>query len=924
MLFSAFLNVPAGAAVDLPDGFSLDTVATGFDSPTSVAFAPNGTIYVSEKRGRVLALDGPNDPTPTLVKNFQSRVHNNSDRGLTGLAADPFDSNLIYVGYTLDRLPAGGSVPAYGTPTSNYDPCPNSTTTGCPALSRVARINVATGAETVLFEGHCQQFPFHTIGDLLFDGSGQLVVTFGDGSTGSFVEYGQRDNLCGDPGGPVGADLTSPTTEGGQARSQDILTRSDPTGVHGSVLRVNRSSFAASAGNPLLADPEANVARMVATGFRNPFRATIDPTTGRYYVGNVGGAGREEIQGFVPGTFTNGGWPCYEGAGTTQNTFWLTTNICSSLIASNDHDPPLFSYQRNTPIVPGENCSNGGLSISGLAMNRSGFGTPAMNGGLFFTDYTRGCIWYLPSDGQGGVAASPRVFATGVGGLVDLSFGPDGALYAIDILGDRLLRFSSAAGPQPPVAALDVVPVAGGSPRTVSLDASNSFDPNPGDTLTYAWDVNDDGVTDRTGETSTFSYGADGTYTVRLTVTDNTGLAATATTTVVFGGEPLALITEPSAGRVFRVGAIVAVKSTNTSADGQPLPATAASWELILHHCIPGGGCHTHGLEAVDGANGTFVMPDHEYPSNVELILTVNNPGGGSVVESSQVDYRTVDVDVTSQPSGAPVLVGSTEENTPFTRQVAAGATTSVSVSDPLLFGGQTLGFGQWRLAGAVAGASPALEFAPSINTTLRAEFTGGATDDQRPSTPRGLTSSLTGGGIGLNWTASTDNVAVTNYLIYRSTNGTLGPLFATVAPNASWVDTSVSAGTSYTYAVRARDAAGNISWRTNLTSLTAGGGAVDTERPSPPTGLRSIVGPGGIEITWNASTDNVGVTEYLIHRSTDGSFGPVWQMVDGAVLSFANANVTPGVTYTYGIKAADAAGNTSWRSNLSAEVAAG
>lgn len=920
LLVSVISNIPAGAAIDVPDGFSVQTVAQGFNTPTSVDFAADGSILVTEKRGRVLRLDGPNDNTPTLALNIQARVHNNSDRGLTGLAADPSDPNVVYLGYTLDRLPSGGPIPAYGTAATDFDPCPDAATTGCPALSRISRFNLATGAETILFEGHCQQFPFHTVGDLLFDNSGRLVVTFGDGSTGSFVEYGQRGNACGDPGGPVGADLTAPTTEGGQARSQDVLTRDDPTGVHGSVLRVNRSSFAAANDNPLASDPEANVARMVATGFRNPFRATIDPTTGRYYVGNVGGAGREEIQAFFPSNFTNSGWPCYEGAGTTQNTFWLTTDICNQLIASGDHDAPLFFYLRNTPIVPGEACSNGGLSISGLAVNRSGFGTPAMNGGLFFTDYTRGCIWYLPSDGQGGVTASPRLFASDVGGLVDLQFGPDGALYGVDIIGDRLIRISSAAGPQPPVASLSVVPVAGAAPRTVSLDASASFDPNPGDTLTYAWDVDNDGDTDRTGVTASYTYPAEGTYTVRLTVTDNTGRSASATTTIVFGGEPIARITEPADGRTFRVGAIVPVRAEITTADGTPLPDSAASWELILHHCIPGGGCHTHGLEAVDSARGTFVMPDHEYPSNVELVLTVNDPNGGVTEQQTEANYRTVDVTVEGDPSGVPVLVGSTEENTPFVREVAIGATTSVSVSDPLVFNGLTLGFERWRLDGNVAGNSRALEFAPTANTVLRAEYDGGGgpVDTERPSPPRGLDAASTPNGIRLDWTASTDNVGVTGYRVLRSTDGGVGAVLTTIPAGTSWTDTSVAPGVTYTYALRAEDAAGNVGWRSNLATATAGGGGpVDTERPTPPRGARAIAYPWGIQLSWLASTDNVGVTRYVIYRSTDGSVGQPWRTTAGDVLRFDHGMATPGVTYTYSVRAVDAAGNTSWRSNL-------
>jgi len=927
LIAGAMTNTPAGAAIDLPDGFSLSTVASGLDTPTSVAFGVDGAIYVTEKRGRVLQFDGPDDNTASLVVNMQARVHNNSDRGLIGLAAHPTDADLVYVGYSLDRLPAGGPIPAYGTPGGGYDPCPNGDTTGCPALSRVSRINVNSGAETVLFEGHCQQFPFHSIGDVLFDNAGRLIVTFGDGSTGSFVEYGQRDNLCGDPGGPVGSDLSSPTTEGGQARSQDILTRDDPTGVHGSVLRVNRNTFAPIAGNPLADDAELNAARMVATGFRNPFRATVDPTTGQFYVANVGGAGREEIQSFSAGnTLTNSGWPCYEGADTTKNTFWLTTDICKELIASGDHDAPLYFYERNTPIVPGEDCSNGGLSISGLAMNRSDFGDAAMQGALFFTDYTRGCIWYLPSDGQG-VTPTPQLFATDVGGLVDLQFGPDGGLYGVDIIGEKLIRITSADGPQPPVASLTVLPVGGADPRTVSLDASASFDPNPGDTLTYSWDVDNNGTTDRTGETASYTYADEGTFTVRLTVTDNTGLSSTATSTVVFGGAPEVDITEPSEGRTFRVGAVVPVRSILETADGQPLPSSAGSWELVLHHCIPGGGCHTHGLDAVEGANGSFVMPDHEYPSNVELILTVTDPNGGTTVESSVAEYRTVDVDVTSSPLGAPVMVGSTEENTPFTREVAIGATTSVSVADPLTFNGQTFGFDRWRLDGVASGNSQALEFAPTVDVTLNAEFSGDVVDDtERPSTPRGLRSSDDPDGIRIRWTPSTDNIGVAEYQIYRSTAGAVGPLLTTIPAAVAWTDTGVVIGTTYTYAIRAVDAAGNVSWRSNLVTRTAdfGGGVPDIERPTTPRGLRTTDDAADIEISWTASTDDVAVTSYVIFRSTDGTLGQLWRTVAGDVVSTTDATPTPGVEYTYAVRARDAAGNLSWRSNLSTEVAPG
>ncbi len=511
---------PDPASAELPVGFEMTTIVSGLDSPTAVDVAANGAIFVTEKRGQVLRYDGLTDTTPTMVADRRTQTHNNRDRGMTGLAVHPQYPAVpwVYVAYTLDRLPSGGTIPAYGTAGGDSDPCPDADTTGCPALSRVVRFDgtTANATEQVLFEGHCQQFAYHTVGDLVFESATSLLVSFGDGSTGSFVEYGQRGNLCADPPGPAGTNLSAPTTEGGQARSQDILTRTDPTGVHGSVLRVDPNTFAPKAENPLAGDPEPTVASMVGTGFRNPFRLARDSANGRIYVGNVGGAGSEEINLIEGAGLFNSGWPCYEGTGLTQNSFWLTTNICNTLINSGQHDAPLFRYGRNVPIVSGEPCPSGGLSISGVAVNRVGFGPAALDGALFFTDYTRDCIWYLPQGGNGQPnAATPALFSSGVGGLVDLSFGPDGAMWAVDIIGGRVLRFTENAGNRGPTASFTATPSQGAPPLTVTFNASASADPD-GDPLTYQWDFDGNGAFDATGSNATHTYTTAGSFQARL------------------------------------------------------------------------------------------------------------------------------------------------------------------------------------------------------------------------------------------------------------------------------------------------------------------------------------------------------------------------------------------------------------------------
>jgi PKD repeat protein len=74
-----------------------------------------------------------------------------------------------------------------------------------------------------------------------------------------------------------------------------------------------------------------------------------------------------------------------------------------------------------------------------------------------------------------------------------------------------------------------------GTGRTVTVDASASHDPD-GAVRSYAWEFGDGGTA--SGETVTYSYSRDGTYTVRLTVTDDRNATSTASETVSVSAEP--------------------------------------------------------------------------------------------------------------------------------------------------------------------------------------------------------------------------------------------------------------------------------------------------------------------------------------------------------------------------------------------------
>ncbi|MFG1617883.1 LamG-like jellyroll fold domain-containing protein [Nonomuraea wenchangensis] len=112
---------------------------------------------------------------------------------------------------------------------------------------------------------------------------------------------------------------------------------------------------------------------------------------------------------------------------------------------------------------------------------------------------------------------------------------------------------------------------------------------------------------------------------------------------------------------------------------------------------------------------------------------------------------------------------------------------------------------------------------------------------------------------------------------------------------------------------------------QTDMTTPIGGAAPPDTQAPTAPGSLAATGGPGSAQLTWTASTDNVGVTGYTIHRSTTPGFAPSAANQVGSVTAttFTEGGLAAG-TYYYRVRAADAAGNLSPSSNeVSATVTA-
>ena len=194
---------------------------TGLVHPSVIQFSPDGRIFVAEKRGTIKVFNSLTDTSPATFADLQSKVDDYWDRGLLGMALPPnFPTNpWVYVLYTYDAA-IGATAPRWndGCPTP-----PGPTTDGCVVSGRLSRISVSTGAEQVLINDWCQQFPSHSIGTVTFGPDGALYVSGGDGASFNFADYGQAGgSLSGTPT-PVNP-CNDPASEGGALRSQDIRT----------------------------------------------------------------------------------------------------------------------------------------------------------------------------------------------------------------------------------------------------------------------------------------------------------------------------------------------------------------------------------------------------------------------------------------------------------------------------------------------------------------------------------------------------------------------------------------------------------------------------------------------------------------------------------------------------------------------------
>lgn len=249
LLFFATIYSSTSAAT-LPAGFTETQLVSGLSSPTAMAFAPDGRLFVCQQGGQLRVVkNGALLTTPFLT----ASVNSSGERGLLGIAFDPnFNANhFIYVYYTATTPAIHNRVSRF---TANGD-------------------TAAANSETVLLDlNNLSAATNHNGGAMHFGADGKLYVAVGENAN--------------------------------SANSQTLAN------LLGKILRLNADGTI-PADNPFYNQATGNNRLIWAMGLRNPYTFAFQNNTSRMFINDVGQSTWEEINDGLAGS--NYGWPSCEG-----------------------------------------------------------------------------------------------------------------------------------------------------------------------------------------------------------------------------------------------------------------------------------------------------------------------------------------------------------------------------------------------------------------------------------------------------------------------------------------------------------------------------------------------------------------------------------------------------------------------------------
>ncbi|MFI9585354.1 fibronectin type III domain-containing protein [Streptomyces sp. NPDC052236] len=196
--------------------------------------------------------------------------------------------------------------------------------------------------------------------------------------------------------------------------------------------------------------------------------------------------------------------------------------------------------------------------------------------------------------------------------------------------------------------------------------------------------------------------------------------------------------------------------------------------------------------------------------------------------------------------------------------------------------------------------------FACATAVILLTACAGDDKDTEPPAPPPGVTAQVgSATSVHVMWEQAADNKAVTGYDVFQK-----GVKVKTLPAAKRMVDIDrLAPSTAYSFTVRARDAAGNLSAPSAAVPVTTPAPTPeDTKAPTPPTALRGQVdGSRAVTLSWARAADDLGVTSYDIYQEDSRIHS-----VRGSEATARVTGLRPGTVYTFTVRARDAAENSS------------
>ncbi len=606
--------------------------------PMSMAVLPDRSVLHTARNGvlRRTTTAGVTTAIGTLA------VYTHDEEGLQGVGVDPaFSTNrFIYLFYAPPLSTPSGDAPATGTNFSAWN--------GVNRLSRFtlnADYTLNTASQVTVMEvptnrGMC----CHVGGDIDFDAAGNLYLSTGD------------DSNPFDSGGYTPIDERSDRNPVYDAQRSAGNTND----LRGKVLRIKVNvdgTYSIPSGNLFAPGTARTRPEIYAMGLRNPFRLSVDKTTGAVYVADYGPdagttsstrgpAGQVEFNRIT--SAGNYGWPYCTGSNTTNETYVDYTFPsgpsgnrfnCAAPVNNSPRNTGLTTLPAARPAwIKYDNCSlaafgcgsespMGGAVYRYDAANPSTVKFPAtLDGHYFAMEFGRRWIKSVDvnADGSAGLISDFPWRGTQI---MDSAFGPDGALYVLDYgtgwgNGDASsalyrIEYNGAGNNQSPIARVAANPSSGAAPLTVSFSSSGSSDPEGG-ALTYSWNFGDGSTSSAANPSHT--YASTGQRTVTLTVTDSAGLTASASTTISVGNTaPTVVLNTPADGALFAFGDSVPYTITVSDPEDGAVDCTRVKLSYLLGH-----DDHAHPISSSTGCSGTLQIPvdgEHDTAANLFAVL---------------------------------------------------------------------------------------------------------------------------------------------------------------------------------------------------------------------------------------------------------------------------------------------------------------